>query len=355
MTRNTLLLTAGALFMTAEPTSAQSICDGCTLSVTGAEAPTPQLWTQPSAFSQVESSDEGQDRRTIDLAARLSRGVGAYSGDWTLDSWFVRAVANVSDQAKKQQENYAAQIGVKLDWNPTTARYRGRIQDLSEAERDAARYAIGTAWSAFVDAHIGLNSKATFANLSAEPCLGSPNLPQCGTQDQTSVTVALDIQPYHCSFEAACPRGPGREVLQSEEDTQWSVAFSPRARFFYDEVTEAVLNSEGRREEGGVAGARVTLDLAVSPPVLDNRLVFRVGVQHVRAFSRSDLRAERFPGESELLVASMDVELGHRSTEPGPGWVPSVGIAYSDGEDPLTGRSDRRDTTYAFRLTYKSE
>lgn len=346
------MASATTLVVIATPSVSQSMCESCTFSLTGAEAPSPQLWTQPAALSLVESSDEGEDRQTVDLAAKLSRAVGHHAGDWTVDSWFVRAIANVSDQSKKEQERYAGEVGLKLDWNPTRARYRGRIEGMSAEQRREAQNAVANAWSAFIDVSAGLNSKAVFANLTTPPCAATPSLPQCQTQHQRSVTLAFDFQPYHCAFEAACPTSRGEAQLDTKG---WSFAFSPRARLFYDEVTEAVLNDQGIREEGSVAGARVSLDLAVSPPVFNNRLVFRVGTQRIIAFSRSALREERFPRDTELNVASLDIELGHRSVQPGAGWVPSIGVAYTEGEDPLAGRTDRSETTYGFRLTYKSK
>jgi hypothetical protein len=299
--------------------------------LTGDEAPTAKPWTQPASFSWVDSTEDSEDRFTIDAALKAS---GAFNED---TGWFVRGVAHVSDQAKKEQETVSAQFGLTHD------AFIGGSLDANGAR-------IG-ALSLYSDLYLSWNSKARFATPDDPACVTDPTNPVCGTQHQRSARAALDLQPFLLAWEQAYgveTTVDGRKVA----DGTWAYSFAPQLILFHDEVTEATVNAAGLEEDGGVGGAKLLVSFAFSPPIWGHRLAFRTSLQHLQTFYRSDARAAVFERSTSVVKASVDYEFGRRSWEGVPGWSPSVALAYSSGEDPLDGRRDKDDISIALRLTY---
>lgn len=298
-----------------------------TLTLTGDEAPALAPWTQPASITYVDSSESDDDKFAIDAALKLERALH----DKTADTVFVRGVAHVSDQAKKQQELYKLQAGFHFE-----RKYGGTI--------DAHGISTG-ALSVFTDVSVGWNSKATFPKPNDAACVADPTLSACGTQHQRSYRLAVDVQPFMQPWESSVA------VVQNKTSRNFAYSFAPRLVLFHDEVTDAVLNDAGLKEDGGVAGAILSFNMAFSPPLLDHRLLFRSSVQQMQTFHRSSPRKPVFDSSSSLFKASVDYEFGARTWE--QGWAPSIGVAYSSGEDPLDGRKDKHDVTVGLRLTYR--
>lgn len=331
--RPLLLLASAAAVLIPTTAFAQSSSPSWTL--TGEEAPEAQPWTKPASISYVDSSDDGEDRTQISLALKVS---GRFS-DRSTNSWFVRAIAQVSDRAKKEQETYALQIGAHLE--PFRIRTVDGLPD-------------PTSLSLFTDVSIGYNSKAVFGDPTTAACVLTPSLPACSTQHERSVRLNIDLQPHLAAWEQTYDY----ETIDGRARTSnvWAYSFSPRALVFYDEVTDAVFNDAGQRAEGGVAGVKWSVSLAVSPPLFDHRLLFRTSYQHISAFDVATARETTFDDSTSLFTASLDYEFGVRSFDNGGkpvGWSPSIGVTYSDGDDALAGRADKDDVTIAFRLTYR--
>ncbi|MDI1326070.1 MAG: hypothetical protein PSV23_04640 [Brevundimonas sp.] len=333
-----LILASGLLAL---PGSALAqVCEGCTLTVAGDEAPKVQAWTQPAAFSYVSSSESSEDRATLDLAVRHQAPVVSFALPWVgdADHWFVRGLVHISDQEKKEQEAFALGLGVKFQ--------RAIVDENAPIEE------VDRAWFLQTDSSVAFASKVVFPDRSSAACVLDPTQTVCGEQTQQSVRIAFDFLLYNRGLETR------NTVVDSDGDGRldnegWVSSFSPPTlRLFHDEVTQAVLGDFGE-ETGGVTGARAVIGFAVSPPVFQNRIVMRSSYQRMWAFSVSDERANSFPEDSDLFTASIDFELGHRSFESGPGWQPSIGINYSSGEDPLDGRIEKEETVVGFRLTYK--
>jgi hypothetical protein len=300
--------------------------------LTGDETPSSQPWTQPASLSWMESSEDDEDRLAVDAALKVSHAFASRTGG------FVRGVAHVSDQSKKQQETYSLQAGLTHD-----ATFGGRRDEQG---------ALHGALSLYTDVYLGWNSKATFGDPTTAACVAAPTAPACGTQHQKSYRLSLDLQPFMESWERTyaveqAPDGTSRTT------GDWAYSFAPRLVVFHDEVTEAVLNAAGQEEDGAVSGARLMFSFAVSPPVFDHRLIFRTSLQHMQAFHRSEEREPSFDASTSLAKVSLDYEFGARSWEKA-GWAPSIGLAYSSGEDPLEGRKDKDDVSVALRLTYRS-
>jgi hypothetical protein len=305
--------------------------------LTGDEAPSAQPWTQPSSINWVDSTDDGEDRFAVDGALKVSGSFNYTTG------WFARGLAHVSDQSTKEQEAYSLQLGLTMD------HFLGGHFDENQ-ERVGAL-------SLYSDIYFSWNSKAKFATPDDPVCLTASANPVCRTQHQQSARIALDLQPFLSGWEAVYTTVKETDALghvTTRTTDDWAYSFAPQLIVFHDEVTEATVNAQGLREDGGVGGAKLILSLAVSPPMLEHRLVFRTSFQQLQTFYRSSARSDVFDRSSSLARVSVDYEFGARSWDTEGGWTPSIALAYSSGEDPLEGRKDKDDISIAFRLTYRN-
>lgn len=121
-----------------------------------------------------------------------------------------------------------------------------------------------------------------------------------------------------------------------------------------DDVLNNAVNPEtGRLITGTVAGSRGTAGLLLSPRFADYRLNLRINAQAIQTFSRAAARIDDFDDFTHLITASLDFDLGPRSVAGGPRrFRPSIGVTWTDGEDPLAGRKDQSTVTIGLRLAY---
>ena len=339
----TLLVAIGAAFAAGDVVQAQ---DGLAITLTAQETPTAQPWTKPASISWVDSSDDAEDRFNAEGALKVSWEVHDFNsapGEADLDvALFGRVVAAVNDQEaiSKRKSTYKGQIGFQLDWLSG-----GPILDGSQDADGHGAHTLHT-WSVYTDAYVSYDQATTFGTPTSAACVINPALAACGDQDQTSYRLVLDTLPHRSSWS----RGPYANG-PDQAFTGVGYDFSPKITLFHDEITDAVLNTANQEIDGSVTGARLTLGGAVTPPIWENRLAFRVTYQHIWAFRRSAAREPVFSESAGLFTASIDYEFIAPADQ--TSWVPSIGISYASGEDPLEGRKDRDDTSLMLRLTYK--
>lgn len=320
--------------------------DGPSITLTAQETPAAQPWTKPASVSWIDSTDQAEDRFNAEGALKIGwevydrpSGPGGADLDATI---FGRVVAAVNDQeaVSKRKSTYKGQIGLQFDWLSG-----GRILARTSNTNGADGYTVHD-WSVYADAYVSYDQARTFGTPASAACVIDPFLAACGDQDQTSYRFVLDLLPHHRKWSgAAYATGPDQTFRGIGYD------FSPQISLFHDEIIDAVLNDANQSIDGGVTGARVTVGGVVSPPLWDYRLAFRASYQHTWAFARSETREPVFDASTGLFTASVDYAFIAPANQ--DGWVPSIGLSYTSGEDPLEGRKDRDDTSLMLRLTYK--
>lgn len=341
--RAALTVAIGAVLATAGVVQAQ---DGPAITLTAQETPALQPWTKPASISWVDSSDGAEDRFNAEGALKVSwelYDLQSGPGQPNLNgAVFGRVVAAVNDQeaVSKRKSTYKGQIGFEFDWLSGGPVLEGSLGSNAEGAHTLH------AWSVYTDAYVSYDQATTFGTPTSAACVANPALAACGDQDQTSYRLVLDVLPHHRTWsQGPYTNGPDQAFTGVGYD------FAPKITLFRDEITDAVLNAANAKIDGGVTGARLTFGGAVTPSIWGYRLVFRATYQHIWAFQRSDARELAFAESSGLFTTSIDYEFIPLAEQ--NGWVPSVGISYASGEDPLEGRKDREDTSLMLRLTYK--
>lgn len=293
------------------------------LSINAGEEPDEKAWTKPASVNYVNNADSN-DSWNVDLAAKIEGQKHA----WVRASPFMRVVVQRNTETKKPVENYVAEVGGKFD-----------LPQLGNT------FLLGQTSIAF-------SNKTNFPDSKAD-CSITPLPTACIQQRERTIRPTFTVQPFRSSWENTF-------AYSDSQHTQlvgptWTHSVLPVISLFYDDVLDAKLNGVGVEPDGGVFGSKAVLGVAFSPRVTNYRLVISGGVQLITAFNRSDRRKTDFAASSTLSTVSVTYEFGPRSFEGGVGWVPSIGVTYTKGDDPLAGKKDIDNVTFGFKIAYKSE
>lgn len=298
------------------------------------DAPQKQPWTEPASFS-FKSVSDGDDVIDAAIAVRASTPLPVTDG-----SLFVSAAAIRRTNPGKEQEYYALKVGGSFTL--TNVSIEPVDPDAPGGPRDA--------FALYVDPSVSLARTTAFRDLKA---VCTPPAPAtCRDQYESSVRVEVKAQLFNPNWTNAPYSLDGGESWQGR-GLLWE--FAPVATLFYDEVVDAKADATGAKMEGSVTGLQLSLNGALTPRMSDDpdrayRLVFKGSVKAFTALDRSGPRAAAFPEEALLVTLSASYEFGNRSFEFEKGWAPSIGITYTNGEDPTTGRPDSEDVVLAFKI-----
>jgi hypothetical protein len=286
------------------------------------ESPDSQPWTEPASFGFTK--DKGS-KATIaaDIAARLDRQIQREDPNTVFATLVVHRHTGDDDK----QEYYAAQAG--LHWEPSWK-------------------PIAWLWH---DVSVGYSYKTIYPDASSSDCTATPPTAKCTDAHQHSLQFKWQLSPptlhnhapaYHDSSHTSVDGPP----------IWWSLG--PDALFFIDDAFDAQANDAGEKPTGVVSGATFGVSGSASPSILNYGLVFRASVKQTEAFSRDSRRKASFGRNSTVWSASADYEIGKKYFE-GKGWIPSIGVTYTNGDDPLTADLGVSRVVVAFKLTYRGK
>jgi hypothetical protein len=303
-----------------------------TIVLNAAEEPETQSWTEPASVNFTDSAD-AKDSWAVDVAGKYEAALGQ-SGN----NWFVRGVVQKNTQLKKEVENYAAEIGAKFDLNSESG------------------FGIRTTtWYLPTKVSLAWTDKTLFPDPKAD-CAAVPLPVECTKQEEQSLRASFSTLLFRSSFEDVVAWADSTHTSVAGPKSGWTHSLLPTVTVFYDDLIDAKLDAAGVEPDGHVLGAKVVLSAATSPAFSDYRLILSATLQGVFAFERSDRRKANFASDSTLIKLSADYELGQRSYYlPGPGWVPAIGISYTSGDDPLSGKLDQDFVMVGFKVTYRGE
>lgn len=302
---------------------AQAVSPPIDWTVNAEGAPTSTPWTEPASigFKSVEGGDQSWN-----VAVAVRAGLGRA---------FASAAVIRKTGSGDEQEHYAFKIGAALDhWFRKPAG-----QELDET-------------MLYIDPSIGLTQTTTFAEEDATTCATTPGLATCRDQRETSVRAELKVQVLRPRWSSAPQWVEGPPPTWTTGDAPFFFDWSPTFTLFHDEIIDAKVSAAGLEHAGGVSGLQSSAAGALTPRFWDYRIVLRGYARHLTAFDRSDARRAVFPANAFVWSASINYEWGVRSFEAGrKGWSPSVGLTYTSGDDPLTGRKDVNDWVLLFKVS----
>ena len=108
----------------------------------------------------------------------------------------------------------------------------------------------------------------------------------------------------------------------------------------------------GEKITGGVGGVQARAGINLSPSFANYRWNFALEGQVIQRLSASNGRKTDFDSTMTLVTASIDYALMDTTLDAKKGFLPSIGIQYTDGEDPLVGRADQDTVVLGLRIRY---
>ncbi len=288
------------------------------------EEPAQKPWTQPAQISFTSAKGQ-KDSWALDAALRAQ-----YQYDNDIENMIItRAVAQINTQEKSKVQNFEGEVGYLLDW------------EVSEGKLHS-----------YVDFKLGAKDKTIFADPKAN-CAVVPVPVACGKQHETSLTGNIVVQPHMPDWGTTFRIEDGKPIGEAIV-----YSFSPLITLFYDEILSAKVNASGIQPHGSVAGSKIELKTSFSPRFTDYRLVLRASGGWTYAVQRNALRIENFKKSTTNFKVSADYELGKRAFEEvgeGGAFIPAVGVTYTKGDDPLSGKLDQDNFVIAFKLAFRSK
>lgn len=324
--RSLISIAAICAFGFASATQAQTAPPSIDWTVNAEDAPKSTPWTEPASigFKSVEGGDESWN---VSVAVRGQLGRG-----------FASAAVIRKTGSSDEQEHYAFKVGASLDY--WFRRPAG--QELDET-------------TVYFDPSIGLTQTTTFAEEDATTCATVPAPPTCRDQRETSVRAELKLQVFRPRWSSAPQWDEGPPSAWTTGGDDFFFDWSPTFTLFHDEVIDAKADAAGLQHDGGVSGLQSSVAGALTPRFWDYRIVLRGSARQLTTLDRSGARRDVFPANAFVWSASVNYEWGVRSFEAGrKGWSPSVGLTYTSGDDPLTGRKDVSDWALLFKISLKS-
>lgn len=301
-------------------------------SMSAGEEPEQKAWTQPASFAYTKT-DGKSDSWAIDLAAKIEGQVANFP-----NTFFIRGKVQKNTLEEKETESYGAELGYTFDFDTA-----GHSNTSDKPNLDA--------WYFFGDVTMGYIDKSIFPDPKAI-CTITPLPVECLDQNERSLRTTVKLMPFRSDWETTFYVNPQN---QKASGPAWTYSVAPIVSIFNDQIIDAKINAAGAKADGGVSGARLEINAALSPRFTNYRLVLRGSYQTVIAFSRDSNRRQGFLASSEFYKLSVDYDLGLRSFEEGvSGWVPTLGVSYVHGDDPLSGRLDQNTLVANLKITYRA-
>ena len=327
---------AAFLFAPTEANACTSDVMKCSLQAES--APSSQPWTEPARFAYTVNNG-GKDSYAVDVVGKAMFDLGFTTPVFALGE----LVWHRNNQQKKRQSNFQAATGLHFEFDNTPS--EGPITSKSGL------------YSIYVDAKIAYSRKAIYADTSTTACQANPDAVFCKTQHLENIRATLDVSPFLAVFESEQKRKPVGTEAPGEgkfEGPAIAHSFGVVGSLFADKILDNKVNpATGASIKGGVTGFAGQAKLALSPKFANYKLVLRASGQFMTTISRADTRPD-FDSSTHLISASLDYDLGRSSLIQGPPtFRPAIGVTWTDGSDPLTGREDQSTIVVGLKLSFK--
>jgi hypothetical protein len=324
----TLLLSAGVGF--ASEARAEDDPPAWDFTLTEEAAPDSMAWDDPARIS-LTIDTRGADKFSAQINLEAQRAIyGLFGGDRDGEiGGYVRW--NRESGGSEQQDNL--ELGASLDILDSTAML-DRPRFLADPTAAANERRGSVTWSAKLSS--GYARTATYPDLSAAPCTTTPTLPQCRVQFTESLRSSLQLVPGGVWQERGSANGT-------------SFSFEPRLGLDHDLLLNGPIDTAtGLRTTGGYLSAIGSVKLKLAPGFIGARWELAASAQVRQALSRSTLRADDIEETAELYKLSATYFL-LTPTEKSP-WRIGLGVVYTNGSDPLTGKPDASTIVVSLRI-----
>ncbi len=184
----------------------------------------------------------------------------------------------------------------------------------------------------------GYARTASYPDLKIAPCSTTSNLPQCATQTKESIRTSLAGTVFW-------------GVLEDNLGTGLAYSISPKFGIDHDLLLNSPLDSKtGLSTQGGYLSAVGGIGIVLTPSFVNPGWELKATAQVRKKVQASTSRSPNIENFAEKFEASATYYF-IRPSQPGKkDWRAGIGMTFSAGGDPLTGKADEKKFVIAFRL-----
>ncbi len=287
--------------------------------------------SDPASFAYTANGGEGKDSYAI--MAALNIAVESNNKTYGLKTQWHK-----NNQQAKEQDNFTIGASYGLTFSDVTDDYKKWI---AAGKPDNWNAKTSTH---YLDFDLAFNRKAIFGDTKQEACIADMTLKACNRQNLETLRLSGSLSPWWNHWE---------HTPKSDNEGFWS--FSPTFSFFVDDAFNGNVETlAGDTVNGTVSGGVANGSFFYSPSMFDYRWGLTMSGQITQSFSRSTGRTEDFPKSSPLLTFAIDYALGdtYVGQKDKNTFLPSVGITYTNGADPLKGKEDQDTFVVGLKVKY---
>jgi hypothetical protein len=286
------------------------------------EAPEPDsvAWEDPARIS-LTIDPHGPDKFSAQVNLEVERqfSIGARPS-----SFGGNLVWNRETGGKDRQNNFEAGAFLSIGYDPT-------VLDAPHSGADPGQQDHFIAFAPRFS--VNYARTAEYPDLSTAPCVATPAAPQCQTQFGESVRGSAALGIF----------SPG---LEGQGAVAYSI--SVKAGVDYDHLINSPLDENGQEVTGGYLSALAGVAVSVVPRFDHRDFELSGSIQLRQRIFASASRRPLIESSALLFQASATYYL--LTPTESSDWRAGIGITYTRGDDPLTGRSNVNRIVLALRV-----
>jgi hypothetical protein len=295
---------------------------GWSINLTEEPEPDSPAWEDPARVSLTIDPD-GPDRFSAQVNLEVEQRVARSSGRST--AFGGNLIWNRESGGDDPQNNLEAGLFYSFDYDT------GSLTDPEDGSTPEQQ-------ENFIDvrgrASVDYARTAQYPDLTSPTCVATPQVAQCGTQFAESIRGSAAIVPF-------------TPVLENQR-RGFAYSIGPKFGVDYDHLINSPLDDGGAELRGGYLSALAGLAVSIVPRFDDRDFEIAASVQLRQRLFASDSRRPDIENSALLFEASATYYL--ITPEDENDWRAGIGITYTRGDDPLTGRSNVNRIVLAFRL-----
>jgi hypothetical protein len=315
------------------------------IALTQESAPDSKPWEDPARLSYSvikDAPDEASIQANLELGFNLTEPnlENLVGRKRTVGSYFRYQRETGSDKQNNLEfgakfnvgYDIIALLGIPAEYDLTnvTPEKRKRLAEIADqrGEHTDIAYELST----------GYAYTESYPDQAKAPCVTTPALPQCATQTKKSIRSSFAATVFNGNLENRAGN---------------AIAFSIAPKFGLDH--DFLLNNPldlttGLGVKGGYLSATGGIAIVLTPSFINPGWEIKASSQFRYKLDASSSRSPTLESLAEKFEVSGTYYFVRPATPTKKGWRAGVGLAFSTGGDPLTGKPDEKKLVLAFRL-----
>lgn len=315
------------------------------IALTQESAPDSKPWEDPArlSYSVIKGApDEASIQANLEIGVNLTElDLAKLEGrKRTLGSYFRYQRETGSDKQNNLEFGAKFNVGYDIiallsipeefDFSNMSLEQRRRLAEIAERR--------GNHTDVAYELSTGYARTDSYPDLEKAPCVTAPALPQCATQTKESI---------RSSFAATVFNGN----LESRFSSALAFSIAPKFGLDHDFLINNPLDlTTGLGVKGGYLSATGGIAIVLTPSFINPGWEIKASSQFRYKLDASSSRSPTLESFAEKFEVSGTYYFVRPAKPNKKDWRAGLGLAFSTGGDPLTGKPDEKKVVVAFRL-----